>query len=213
MKTESKGMPITGVFSKLYDRYNTLGGFGQAFRQQIVDEVSLKHGESALDCGCGTGTLAIIVKREVGPGGDVHGIDLSADQLAIARRKIQKEGLDIGLHEGSIDELPFPDESFDAIFSTLMLHHVPETVKRSAFREMHRVLKPGGRIVVVDFGPPKHTWGWIVFAPLLVMFLATPSTRDNLFNRLPEMMSDAGLHITEHKIIKEVAHVIKADRG
>ncbi len=210
MDSKNKGIPISGLSSRLYDQYNKWGGFGEAFRKKIVDEVALKPGESVLDCGCGTGTLAVIAKRQVGPEGSVHGIDLSPDQLAIAEKKAQKEDLTIGFQEGSIDELPFPDESFDAIFSTLMIHHVPEDIKRTAFREMRRVLKPGGRIVIVDFGPPKHWWGWVVFAPFVLMFLLVPTTRDNLFNRLPEMMSSAGLRVTDHTIMKEVAHMIRA---
>ena len=210
MKTESKGIPITGISSKLYDRYNKWGGYGESFRKQVIDEASLKPGESVLDCGCGTGTLAVIAKRQIGAEGKVTGIDLSPDQLAIARKKAQKENLDIEFHEGSIDELPFPDASFDAIFSTLMIHHVPPHVKTAAFREMRRVLKPNGRIVIADFGPPKHWWGWIVLAPLILSFLVVRNTRDNLFNRVPEMMSAAGLKVTEHRVIKEVAHLIKA---
>lgn len=210
MNTESKGIPIKGLFSKFYDRYNKWGGYGEAFRKQIVDEASLKPGESVLDCGCGTGTLAVIAKHLVGAEGRVQGIDLSRDQLEIARKKAQREGLDIEFDEGSVDELPFPDASFDAIFSTLMLHHLPATVKDGTFREMRRVLKPGGRIVIADFGPPRHVWGWVVFAPFIVMFLLIRSTRDNLFNRLPQMMSAAGLRITDHRTIKEVAHLIKA---
>jgi ubiquinone/menaquinone biosynthesis C-methylase UbiE len=210
MKSENKGIPISGISSKLYDRYNKWGSFGEAFRRQIVNEASLKPGESVLDCGCGTGTLAVIAKRQVGAEGTVRGIDLSPDQLAIAKKKAQTQNLDITFHEGSIDELPFPDSSFDAIFSTLMIHHVPPKVKTGAFREMRRVLKPGGRIVIADFGPPKHWWGWIVLAPLILSLLVIRNTRDNLFNRLPELMSAAGLNVTEHRVIKEVAHLIKA---
>jgi ubiquinone/menaquinone biosynthesis C-methylase UbiE len=210
METKKKGIPITGVFSRLYDRYNAIGGFGQAFRRRIVDEAELKPGETVLDCGCGTGTLAVIAGERVGPNGAVHGIDLSPDQLAIAREKANGGNLHIGFHEGSIDELPFPDNSFDAVFSTLMIHHVPTDVKRAAFREMHRVLKPGGKIVIVDFGPPKHIWGWVLFAPFVLMFLCMSNTRDNLLNRLPEMMSSSGLRVTDHRVVKEVAHLIKA---
>ena len=209
MSAESKGIPIKGIFSKLYDHYNKWGGYGETFRKEIVNQAALKPGESVLDCGCGTGTLAIIAKRQVG-GGRVHGIDLSPDQLKIAKRKAQKEGPGLEFHEGSVDELPFPDATFDAIFCTLMLHHLPRKVKSAAFQEMRRVLRPGGRIVIADFGPPKHIWGLILFAPFVLMFLAVSNTRDNLLNRVPELMSAAGLRITEHKIIKEVAHLIKA---
>jgi ubiquinone/menaquinone biosynthesis C-methylase UbiE len=209
MEGKSKGLPITGLSSKFYDRFNNLGGFGEAFRKRIVDEASLKPGESVLDCGCGTGTLAIMAKREVGAEGRVCGVDISKDQLDVARRKI-KQGLEIEFCEGSIDELPFPDQSFDAIFSTLMLHHVPREVKIGAFREMSRVLKPRGRIVIADFGPPKHVWGWILFSPIMLMLLLGSTTRDNLLNRLPELMSKAGLRVTDHKVIKEAVHLVMA---
>jgi ubiquinone/menaquinone biosynthesis C-methylase UbiE len=210
MEEKSKGLPITGISSKFYDRFNSLGGFGVAFRKRVVDEALLKAGESVLDCGCGTGTLAVTAKREVGAKGRVCGLDISKDQLDVARRKIKQENLEIEFCEGSIDELPFPDKSFDAIFSTLMLHHVPRRVKMGAFREMRRVLKPGGRIVIADFGPPKHMWGWALFSPILLMLLFGSTTRDNLFNRLPEIISREGFRISKHKIIKEAVHVIKA---
>ena len=211
MNATSKGMPISGVFSRFYDRYVKLGGFGEAFRKQIVDEAAISPGENVLDCGCGTGSLAITARRAVGPEGRVEGIDISKDQLGRAREKARAEKLDIVFHEGSIDELPFPDDEFDVIFSTLMLHHVPAEAKRRAFREMRRVLRPGGRVVIADFGPPAHVWGWIVFSPLVLMFLASSSTRFNMQNRLPEAMSEAGLRVTDHRVIKEVVHLIKAE--
>ena len=210
MERKSKGIAISGVFSKLYDAHNRSGGFGETSRKRIVDEASLELGESVLDCGCGTGTLAIIAKRRVRTKGRVCGIDISKDQLDVARKRIKQEDLYIEFCEGSIDELPFPDQSFNAIFSTLMLHHVPREVKIGAFREMRRVLKPDGRIVIADFGPPKHAWGWVLFSPIMLMLLLARSTRDNAFNRLPDMMSESGLRVTDRKIIKEAVHLIRA---
>ena len=211
MKMTEKGLPITGTSSKLYDWYNNLGGFSEAFRRRIVDEAPPKPGDSVLDCGCGTGTLAVVAKRIVGPGGRVEGIDLSKDQLKIATKKAIAEGLDIEFQEGSIDELPFRDNEFDAVFSTLMLHHVPEEVKKGAFREMRRVLKPGGKIVIADFGPPAHAWGWIVLSPLILILCAIPASRFNLQNRLPDAMTESGLRVTDRKVMKELVHVIKAE--
>lgn len=211
MTAETKGIPITGVFSKFYDSYNKWFGFGEAFRGQIVDEAALKPGQHVLDCGCGTGTLAVVAKRQVGAEGSVRGIDLSRDQLEKARGKAKREGFDIEFLEGSVDELPFPDKTFDAIFSTLMIHHLPREVKIGAFREMRRVLKPGGSVVIADFGPAASWWGWILFAPIALSMLIMAPPRDNLLNRLPGMMSEAGLKVIARKIVKQCVHLIKAE--
>lgn len=206
----SKGLPIQGISSKFYDSVNQMFGYGEMFTRKIVDEASLKPGETVLDCGCGTGTLAIAAKRRVGREGKVAGVDISADQLKIAVRKTRKERLEVDFHEASIDELPFADHSFDAIFSTLMLHHVPQTVRKRAFQEMRRVLKPGGRVIIADFGPPAHGWAWVVFAPLLLIFFLHPTSRDILGNPLPNQMRDAGLKVTKHFMLKQVIHLVKA---
>jgi ubiquinone/menaquinone biosynthesis C-methylase UbiE len=185
-------------------------GYGEAFTRKIIDEGSLKPGENVLDCGCGTGTLAIVAKRLVGPKGKVAGVDISADQLKVARQKAQREGLQIDFQEASIDELPFADHSFDVIYSTLMLHHVPQAIRKQAFREWRRVLRKGGRIVVADFGPPAHAWGWLVFSPILLVFFLHSTSRDILSNPLPTQMKTAGLNVTKHAMLKQVIHLIKA---
>ena len=211
VSADKRGRTISGISSRYYDRVSNWAGLGEAFRAKVVDEASLKPGESILDCGCGTGRLAFVAKRRVGREGLVRGIDLSRDQLAIAKENAQGEGLDIEFIEGSIDELPFPDDSFDAIFSTLMLHHVPRGVKTAAFGEMRRVLRPGGRIVIVDFGPPKNFWGRLLFSPLMLALMVFSTSRDNAPGRLPELMSGAGLRVTEQSMIKFVVHLIKAE--
>ena len=148
MKAKSKGIPIKGGFARHYDRYNKWGGFGEGFREQIADEADLQPGDSVLDCGCGTGTLAVIAKRRTGADGEVCGIDLSTDQLDIARKKAGKEGLDINFFEGSIDELPFPDNSFDQVFTSCTLCSVPDPIK--GLRALKRVLKPTGELKMFE---------------------------------------------------------------
>jgi ubiquinone/menaquinone biosynthesis C-methylase UbiE len=100
-------------------------GRERVYRERFVDLAHLAPGESVLDVGCGTGTLAIVSKRRVGPAGTVHGIDASPEMTARAREKAKKAGVEVFFKQGVVEALPFPDAHFDAVVSTLMLHHLP----------------------------------------------------------------------------------------
>ena len=127
-------------------------GRERAFRDRLVLLARLEPGQSVLDIGCGTGSLAIAAKRRVGPFGRMHGIDASPEMIARARKKASKAGLDVTFTNGVVEELPFPDAHFDAVLSTLMLHHLPRAAREQCLRETRRVLKPGGHVLAVDFG-------------------------------------------------------------
>jgi ubiquinone/menaquinone biosynthesis C-methylase UbiE len=116
-----------------------------------VQLAQLEPGESVLDIGCGTGSLAIAAKRRVGSG-RVQGIDASAAMISRARKKAGKAGLDVTFTQGVVERLPFPDRLFDAVLSTLLLHHLPRTARVQSAREIQRVVKSGGRVLAVDFG-------------------------------------------------------------
>jgi ubiquinone/menaquinone biosynthesis C-methylase UbiE len=127
-------------------------GRERAFRRTLVRLARLESGQSVLDVGCGTGSLAIAAKQRVGPSGAVYGIDASPEMIARARKKAGKAGMDVTFTNGVVEDLPFPDGRFDAVLSTLMLHHLPHAAREQCAREMRRVLKPGGRVLAVDFG-------------------------------------------------------------
>ena len=127
-------------------------GRERGFRERLVRLARLEPGQSVLDIGCGTGSLAIAAKQRVGPGGTVRGIDASPELIARARRKARKAGVDVPFTIGVVEALPFPDGHFDAVLSTLMLHHLPREARQQCAREVRRVLKPGGRVLAVDFG-------------------------------------------------------------
>jgi ubiquinone/menaquinone biosynthesis C-methylase UbiE len=131
-------------------------GRERALRERLADLAALRPGERVLDVGCGTGTLAIAVKRHVGPAGTVVGIDASPHMLERAKRKAVKAGAEVRFQTAVVEALPFPDASFDVVFSTLMLHHLPRPVREQCAREIRRVLVPGGRVVAVDFAPPAR---------------------------------------------------------
>lgn len=127
-------------------------GRERSFRKRLLDPANLRPGESVLDVGCGTGSLAIAAKRRVGATGSVYGIDASAPMIARARNKAKRAGAEIVFENGVAESLPFPDARFDAVLNTVMLHHLPRKVRQQCVREMRRVLKPGGRLLAVEFG-------------------------------------------------------------
>jgi ubiquinone/menaquinone biosynthesis C-methylase UbiE len=127
-------------------------GRERAFRERLVRLARLEPGRSVLDVGCGTGSLAIAAKHRVGPLGTVHGVDASQEMIARARTKAKKAGAHVVFAEGVAEALPFEDRQFDAVLSTLMLHHLPSDARQQCAREMGRVLKPGGRALAVEFG-------------------------------------------------------------
>ena len=147
-------------------------------RQRMIRLARLDAGDTVLDVGCGTGTLAIAVKKSVGSAGAVFGVDASPAMVARATRKSARAGIDVMFTNAFAQSLPFPDARFDAVLGTLMLHHLPRQVRRQCAAEIRRVLKPRGRLLVVDFGRPQgrhgilahfHRHGHVDFADVRAM--------------------------------------------
>jgi ubiquinone/menaquinone biosynthesis C-methylase UbiE len=126
-------------------------GRSRAFRENLINLAHLAAGESVLDVGCGTGSLTLAAKERVGASGKVFGIDASAAMIARAKTKAAKAGIDVCFKTAVAEALPFPEEQFDVVLSTLMLHHLPRQPRQACAREIRRVLKPPGRVLVVDF--------------------------------------------------------------
>jgi ubiquinone/menaquinone biosynthesis C-methylase UbiE len=144
--------------ARWYDLFGTIISFGRdkAIRAKLIELAEPAPGEKVLDVGCGTGTLAIVIKRQLGTG-EVHGIDASPEMVRFAKEKSAKDGSDIDFRVALIEAIPFPDASFDLVTSSLMLHHLPDDVKAKGFLEIQRVLKPGGRFMAMDFAAPSHS--------------------------------------------------------
>jgi ubiquinone/menaquinone biosynthesis C-methylase UbiE len=139
------------VFYDLFIWLLTLGREG-ALREGMLHLAHLRPGESVLDVGCGTGTLAIAAKRQVGTTGTVYGVDASPEMTARAEKKARKAGVEVIFKKAFVQKLPFPDAQFDVVLTTVMLHHLPRPARQELAIEMRRVLKPGGRVLAIDFG-------------------------------------------------------------
>lgn len=186
-------LPATGRLrlAALYDPAIALMMRERAFRSAVIAAV-LEVGPPAavLDVGCGTGTLAIGI-ADAAPGTPVSGIDPDPAILERARLKAARAGAAITLSEARAEELPFPDESFDAVSMTLMLHHLRPDPKLRALREARRVLRPGGRVVIADFGRPRDLLAAAGFLAVRLLDGLAP-TRDHAHGRLPALLEQAG---------------------
>jgi ubiquinone/menaquinone biosynthesis C-methylase UbiE len=148
---KTTGRTIHSAF--LYDLllwFVSVGG-EQKFRGKALDLAELQPGESVLDVGCGTGTLAIAAKRRVGREGSVCGIDASPEMIARAEKKARKGGMEVQFKKMLAEALSFSDAQFDVVLSTVMLHHLPRKIRQQCAHEIRRVLKPGGRLLAIDF--------------------------------------------------------------
>jgi ubiquinone/menaquinone biosynthesis C-methylase UbiE len=133
-------------------------GFVRRLRALTVDQALLRPGEKVLDVGCGTGGVTIAAKQRVGKTGQAAGIDPAPEMIAAARKKAARAGLEIDFRIGVIESLPFPDRAFDAVTSSLMMHHLPEHLRVKGLAEISRVLKPGGWLLIADMMRPSPSF-------------------------------------------------------
>jgi ubiquinone/menaquinone biosynthesis C-methylase UbiE len=180
-------------WARLYDLGTTLLSFGQlaALHRRIVELAGIRPGERILDVGCGPGRLAVVAGTAAGAGGEACGIDPAPEMVELARHRAAQAGVPTRFEVGVIEALPCPDEHFDVVLSSLMLHHLPDALKRRGLAEIHRVLKPAGRLVAVDFGAtPREGIGHL----LCVLRLRTGWDHAE---RLREMVREAGFEAVE----------------
>ena len=155
------GPETTGITlhsASRYDLHTSLLGLGVNSRnsRMLIEMAKIKAGDKVLDVGCGTGNLSLTAEPYVGASGSVCGIDASPEMIELARQKARHSGSDTVFEVGLIEQLPYSDATFDVVISRLVIHHLPDDLKRRGFKEILRVLKPGGLCFVADFKPPSN---------------------------------------------------------
>ena len=179
------------ALTRLYDPVVGLTTRERRFKELLIEQAAPAPGQRVLDLGCGTGTLAIELKRRQ-PGAAVVGLDADPEMLAQARAKAESEGVELELTEGLSNELSYEEASFDRVLSTLFFHHLDPEPKRQTAREIARVLRPGGELHVADWGPPSDPLMRVAFQGIRLLD-GLSNTAENYRGELPGIFEQAGL--------------------
>jgi|SRR5450432_1064292 len=181
-----KKQQVAEMFDRIAFRYDFLnrflsGGIDVYWRKRAIRELLPYHPGAILDVATGTADMAILMSRYL-PGARIKGIDISAGMLEIGRQKITRLKLNerVELHTGDSEHIRFPDNSFDAVTVAFGIRNFENLEK--GLREMLRVLKPGGRLLVLEFSQPKRA-GFRRLYRLYMRLVASPVGRLLSHNR------------------------------
>jgi demethylmenaquinone methyltransferase/2-methoxy-6-polyprenyl-1,4-benzoquinol methylase len=153
---------VQRMFASIASRYDATNevlslGVHRGWRRKAVRLSGVRGGEKVIDCATGTGDLAIAFKRAVGAAGEVVGTDFCAEMLAAAPGKAERAGERVTFAVADALALPYANASFDVASIAFGIRNVDDPLK--CLRELARVVKPGGRVVVLEFGQPRGVFG------------------------------------------------------
>jgi demethylmenaquinone methyltransferase/2-methoxy-6-polyprenyl-1,4-benzoquinol methylase len=190
--SEQFATQVRGMFDRIagvYDLMNSAmsAGLHHQWRERTVERAEVGPGSDALDVCCGTGDLALELRRRIGPDGRVVGSDFSEPMLAVAREKSAEAGLPVEFGWADALELPYGDASFDAVTIGFGARNLADLDRGLA--EMARVLKPGGRLVILEITRPQReplATFYSLWFDRVVPLLGTVAGDQDAYSYLPE---------------------------
>lgn len=178
-----------------YDTVTRLTTREKVFKKALVAQAEIKANHHVLDLACGTGTLTILIKNSHSQA-EVVGIDGDANSIEIAKTKAKKSSVEIQFDEGMSFEMPYEDESFDRVISSLFFHHLTRENKLKTLREVKRVLKSNGELHIADWGLPANSL--MKGSSYLIQLLdGSETTADSFNGLLPELIADVGFEMVK----------------
>lgn len=178
------------ALTPLYDRLVSHTPFDIRTKGDMLDHVRVDDARDFLDFGCGTGTLAMLLKQGE-PSVRVTGIDVNPAVLSLARRKAASAGLDVRFDRYDGARLPYGDHTFDRVLSSYVFHHLDDTTKMAALQEFVRILRPGGELYLMDFDRAESPVLRAVFNAIRLLD-GNGATRANARGILRSMVARAG---------------------
>ncbi len=180
-----------------YDGLQAKVGWGPQLANRMLERAHIQNDERVLDVGCATATLLIAAKARY-PTAHLVGIDPDERALQIARKKIARHRVEVEVVQARAESLPFQPSSFDVVMSSLVFHHLPTEIKQQAIHDISRVLTPGGRFLLADFGKPEGVLLGTLFALSRFMWAAEARyIQDNKEGKLPLFLKEAGFAVQE----------------
>lgn len=194
---QQKYIPALGYdfLSDYYDLAIKLTMPEKKFRNKLIDFVNPKDNEKILEFGFGTAQNIIILKQRCNTS-NVTGVDIDPKIKAIADYKLKKQNIEVPLHLYDGNTLPFEDDFFDKIYSSLVFHQLNKLTKLKCLLELNRVLKPKGQLIIGDWGKAKTKWMRFTFYTVQLLD-GFKTTNDNVDGLMTKFISDAGFQNTK----------------
>ncbi|MBP2030950.1 demethylmenaquinone methyltransferase/2-methoxy-6-polyprenyl-1,4-benzoquinol methylase [Methanohalophilus levihalophilus] len=180
-----------------YDFFADMLGFDHRFYEKAAAELPLQRGMKLLDLGCGTASLTLAIARKLGHEGEFHGLDLSPKQLSYALTKTKKRP-EFSFYRATMDILPFKDNTFDMITTSVAFCETSADVRRGAIHEASRVLKKNGLFVLIDCGKPRMGMSSFILLP----FFMLKENHDSWNNTYVQLCRDCNLEFVSDAYLK-----------
>jgi len=160
------------------------------FRNRLMDEVNPNSNEKILEFGFGTGQNLVIGKLR-NSNTKFYGLDIDPKVKRMVESRLKSKNLNIPLKLYDGGKFPFKSNNFDKVFSSLVFHHLDTKVKKHCLKEINRVLKPGGLLIIGDWGKPKSKFRRILFY-IVQLLDGFKTTQANVEGKLPVFMTECG---------------------
>lgn len=190
--SEQKYIPALGYdfLTAYYDLAIKITMPEKKFRRLLVEEINPQSEEQILEFGFGTGQNLLLVHKE-NPNTKLGGLDIDPKVKAIAEHKLSKNNIEIPLHLYDGGVLPFADNSFEKVYSCLVFHQLDAETKLNCLKELYRVLKPNGKLIIADWGKAQNKLMRFTFG-LVQLLDGFKTTNDNVKGLMPDFITKAG---------------------